>query len=259
MSGLDPNGAGVLVVGGGSSLPTAAGAGEIPVSSGAGTTYVATGAAGVRTAIGAAGGSLLAAPLASGQGWTIAAGAGTAGSSAWTYVSGDKARCTLATSGTTHGGDGTDLGPRIERALPSAYDTSKRYKISLTISAASLAGGGAEGYLILYLRDGSGNYAAAIVRLQPTPIYICAGYWGAVGVTGTITSPTLTADGATTIHLVLTPNTYDARYKSAAGTSLTTTRGLVFTPTHFGVMGGSFNSITGYFEVQDLTLATADV
>ena len=216
-------------------------------------------AAGVRTAIGAAGGSLLAAPLASGQGWTIAAGAGTAGSSAWTYVSGDKARCTLATSGTTHGGDGTDLGPRIERALPSAYDTSKRYKISLTISAASLAGGGAEGYLILYLRDGSGNYAAAIVRLQPTPIYICAGYWGAAGVTATITSPTLTADGATTIHIVLTPQSYDARYKSAAGTSLTTTRGLAFTPTHFGVMGGSFNSITGYFEVQDLTLATADV
>ncbi len=50
MSGLDPNGAGVLVVGGGSSLPTASAANEIPVSSGAGTTYVATGAAGVRAA-----------------------------------------------------------------------------------------------------------------------------------------------------------------------------------------------------------------
>ncbi len=51
MSGVDPNRAGVIVVGGGASLPTASGAGEIPVSSGAGTTYAATGAAGVRSAI----------------------------------------------------------------------------------------------------------------------------------------------------------------------------------------------------------------
>ena len=51
MSGVDPNRAGVLVVGGGSSLPPASGANEIPVSSGAGTTYVATSAAGVRAAL----------------------------------------------------------------------------------------------------------------------------------------------------------------------------------------------------------------
>ncbi len=52
MSGIDPNRAGVIVVGGGgSSLPTATGAGEIPVSTGAGTTYAATGAAGVRTTL----------------------------------------------------------------------------------------------------------------------------------------------------------------------------------------------------------------
>ncbi len=47
MSGIDPNRAGVIVVGGGGSLPTASGAGEIPVSSGAGTTYTATGAFGL--------------------------------------------------------------------------------------------------------------------------------------------------------------------------------------------------------------------
>jgi hypothetical protein len=42
VSGLDPNGAGALVVPGGAALPTASGAGEVPVSSGAGTTYTAT-------------------------------------------------------------------------------------------------------------------------------------------------------------------------------------------------------------------------
>jgi hypothetical protein len=102
VSGVDPNRAGVLVVGGGSSLPTASGANEIPVSSGAGTTYVATDAAGVRAAIFEAEDPL------TGTGWTSSNGNGSASVSSGA----------ITLSGAS-GADLTSSYPETYRSLPA--------------------------------------------------------------------------------------------------------------------------------------------
>lgn len=206
-----------------------------------------------RALISAARGTRTAAPFASGQGWTISAGVGaTVGSSAWTYVSGNKARCTLATTGTVHAGDDGTTGPRIERAF--TYRSDRRYKFSVQLDAESFSSVPGEAYCLLYARDSSLNYAA-LTKIRPTPVYVLGGGWGAIGAGGNITSPAATWDGGTRLILTLADPTMYARFETAGGVVTNAhSRSIPFTPTHVGVMGCSYLGATGYFEVSDLVI-----
>lgn len=206
-----------------------------------------------RALISAARGTRTAAPFASGEGWTISAGVGaTVGSSAWTYVSGNKARCTLATSGTVHAGDDGTTGPRIERAF--TYNPDKRYKFTLDLDAESFSSVPGEAYCLLYVRDSSLNYAA-LTKIRPLSTYVLGGGWGAIGTGATITSPAITWDGNSKLILTLADSTWHVRY-GTTGNVVTNahSRSVAFAPTHVGVMGCSYFGATGYFEVSDLVI-----
>ena len=249
---------GVAGVGGGLVIPSggtaSVAAADITDVGAVGETLVqAATEAEARAAIAAARGTRTAAPFASGQGWTISAGVGaTVGSSAWTYVSGNKARCTLATTGTVHAGDDGTTGPKIERAF--TYNPDKRYKFTLDLDAESFSSVPGEAYCLLYVRDSSLNYAA-LTKIRPLSTYVMGGGWGAIGGGGPVSSPAATWDGNTRLILTLADPTWYVRY-GTVGSVVTNahSRSAAFVPTHVGVMGCSYLGATGWFEVSDLVI-----